>query len=211
MPRARPARARPPGKARVARNPIKHGFFVAQEKWTPGQHRDFARDTRGTSQRIQTAKLRWRRVASRTIAQSYVRMAAMLRYENIAALEHHLAVRIANWTRKSRAAKPPSGCERRAQREKLRRAGLWQPTIPGPREARAIIRYSGSLERTIRSASARVCETLKICDRRGDSRRGAKSAKTNPLPASPKSGLRPREGPRTACSRDEKCEGHRLA
>jgi hypothetical protein len=31
----------PEGKARVARNPIKHGFFVAQERWTPTQCRDF--------------------------------------------------------------------------------------------------------------------------------------------------------------------------
>src|SRR5580704_3393505 len=29
------------GKARVARNAIKHGFFLAQERWTSRQHRDF--------------------------------------------------------------------------------------------------------------------------------------------------------------------------
>jgi hypothetical protein len=40
----------------------------------------------------------------------------------------------------------------RAERERLRRAGLWRPTIPGPREAAAILRYEGSLNRAIRHA-----------------------------------------------------------
>src|SRR5208283_5730704 len=30
------------GKAKVARNPIKHGFFAGPEQWTPQQQRDFA-------------------------------------------------------------------------------------------------------------------------------------------------------------------------
>lgn len=175
----------PAGKARVARNPIKHGFFVAQEKWTPGQHRDFARTLAGLRNdfKPQTAL---EESCVRTIAQSYVRMAAMLRYENIAALEHHshkdreLDAQIA-------AAKPPVAAHLRAQREKLRRAGLWQPTIPGPREARAIIRYSGSLERTIRSAS-RELETLKILRSAGASR-AQKVQKQTHFPAAPNSGL----------------------
>ena len=36
------------GKARVARNAIKHGFFVGPERWSPEQHRDFAETLRGT-------------------------------------------------------------------------------------------------------------------------------------------------------------------
>ena len=88
-----------------------------------------------------------------TIADSYVRMAAMLRYENLAALRYHqqcereLNERIAASDR-SEAARLED------RRDQLRRAGLWKPTIPGPREAMAIIRYQGSLDRAIRGAMA---------------------------------------------------------
>jgi hypothetical protein len=37
------------GKARVARNAIKHGFFVAQERWTPQAAARFRGDARRTS------------------------------------------------------------------------------------------------------------------------------------------------------------------
>jgi len=35
------------GKARVARNAIKHGSFVGTERWTQQQHRDFAETFEG--------------------------------------------------------------------------------------------------------------------------------------------------------------------
>ena len=90
-----------------------------------------------------------------TIAASYVRMASVLRYENIAALKHHqnldreMSQRIA-------AAAPPEAARLRAQRERLRRAGLWRPTIPAEREAKAIIRYVGCIDRAIRRAASQL-------------------------------------------------------
>ena len=76
------------GKARVARNAIKHGFFVAQERWTSQQQRDFDETLDGTSRRFPAAG-RLEEGCVRTMAESYVRMASMLRYENIAALKYH--------------------------------------------------------------------------------------------------------------------------
>jgi hypothetical protein len=142
------------GKARVARNPIKHGFFAAQARWAPEVRRDFEETLAGLRD-----DLKPRGVGEEScvwmIAQSYVRMASVLRYENIAALEYHqrrdreLNLRIA-------AADATEAARLRTQRAKLRRAGLWRPTIPGPREANAIIRYMGSLDRTIRRATSEL-------------------------------------------------------
>jgi hypothetical protein len=182
----------PEGKARVARNAVKHGFFVAPEKWTPAQRRDFLATRDGLRDDLKPqGRLEESCVA--TMALAYVRMAAMLRYENIAALKYHqqqdreLEERIAT-------ADATQASRLRAGREKLRRAGLWRPTIPGPREARAIIRYSGSLDRAIRRASASL-EGLKALRKGGTASiskvekqthfeaAGSKheNAKTNPL------------------------------
>ena len=76
------------GKARVARNAIKHGFFVGQERWTPAQHRDFEALLDGLRDDVRPEGI-IEESCVRTIAESYVRMAAVLRYENIAALRHH--------------------------------------------------------------------------------------------------------------------------
>lgn len=87
------------------------------------------------------------------MADSYVRMAALLRYENIAALEYHQQCeRELNELIATADASEAARLE--AHREKLRRAGLWRPTIPGPREANAILRYQGCLDRAIRGAMA---------------------------------------------------------
>ena len=140
------------GKSRVARNAIKHGFFVGQERWSPQQHRDFAYTLDGLRDEFKPHGILEEGCVA-TIAESYVRMAAMFRYENIAAFKYHqhcdreLNEVIA-------AADEVEAARLEAHREKLRRAGLWRPTIPGPREARAIIRYSVSLDRAIREAFA---------------------------------------------------------
>jgi hypothetical protein len=118
------------------------------------------------------------------MAESYVRMAAMLRYENIAALKHHqqcereLNERIA-------VANPSEAARLAASHEEMRRAGVWRPTIPGPRDAMAILRYEGRLHRTIRQAAS-VLEGLQRM-RAADASRGLRSQKR--LEASPTSFL----------------------
>ena len=210
------------GKAKVARNGIKHGFFAGYEKWTPTQRRNFQEILDGLRDDFKPdGALEESCVA--TIAASYVRMAAMLRYENIAALKHHeeqereLNERIA-------VATPAEAAFLEAGRTDLRRAGLWGPTIPGPREAKAIIRYSGNIDRTIRRASSeleglkamriggifRNSKVQKRCEASPNSvlsaSRRTSSGTTPPVKlqkqshceASPSSVLRLREGPQEA-------------
>ena len=74
------------GKARVARNAIKHGFFVAQKRWSPAQQRDFEETLEGLRDDLEPHGAAEEGCVS-IMAESYVRMAAMLRYENIAALK----------------------------------------------------------------------------------------------------------------------------
>ena len=71
------------GKCAVARNAIKHGFFAAQERWTPRQHRDFEETLDGLRDDLKPQGILEESCVT-TMAQSYVRMATMLRYENIA-------------------------------------------------------------------------------------------------------------------------------
>ncbi len=184
------------GKAKVARNPVKHGFFVAQEKWTPPQRRDFEETLDGLRDDFKPQGV-LEEACVATIAESYVRMAAMWRYENIAALKYHqqqereLNERIA-------AADASEAAFLEAGRDQLRRGGLWGPTIPGPRETMAIARYSGCLERTIRRASSEL-EALKDTRIFGSSR-VLKTQKQTHFEASPRSGPEPGEGPRTPWS-----------
>ena len=195
------------GKARVARNPIKHGFFVAQEKWTPQQHLEFEQTLDGLRNDLQPqGALEESCVCS--MAQSYVRMASVLRYEDIAALEYHRR-RDREMEERISSAEPAEAARLRAQRTRLRRAGLWRPTIPGPREAKAIVRYGGSLDRTIRRAS--VClEGLKAM-RLGEGPRkrqssSAKVQKQTHFEASARSGPEAAEGPRMPQSSSPKLQ-----
>jgi hypothetical protein len=174
----------PAGKARVARNPIKHGFFAAQEKWTPGQHRDFAETLAGLRDDFKPqSEFEDRCIV--TMARSYIRMAAMLHYENVAALEYHQQ-RDREMNQRIATAKLAEAAHLRAQRETLRRAGLWQPMLPGPREAKAIIRYSGSLDRTIRQAYRELQVAKNM--RNGGFSALRKTQKQTPYPAAPRSG-----------------------
>ncbi len=138
------------GKARVARNAIKHGFFASTDRWTVRQHREFEDLMAGLREDFQPCDAHEDGCVT-TIAASYVRMAALWRYENIAARKYHedcardLEARIA-------MAAPAEARALRAQREVLHRAGLWGPTIPGPREAATICRFQGKLDRAIRAA-----------------------------------------------------------
>jgi hypothetical protein len=172
------------GKAKVARNPIKHGFFAGPEKWTPQQQRDFAETLEGLRVDFQPQGIREESCVA-AMAESYIRMAAMLRYENIAALKYHeqcdreLNERIA-------AGDAAEAARLEAQRENLRRAGLWRPTIPGPREVNAISRYSGCLDRTIRRALSEL-EGLRAL-RSGAVFRNTKVQKQTHCSAPPNSG-----------------------
>ncbi len=184
------------GKARVARNAIKHGFFVAQQRWSPSQQSDFdelladLRDDFAPQNPVEETCVA-------TIAECYIRMAALLRYENIAALEYHkrqdrgLNERIA-------AASPAEAASLEASREELRRAGLWRPILPGPRETAAIVRYQGSLDRTIHRTLAELAEHKRM--------RGAQSKmqKQTHFTASPGSATEAAEWPPMARSPLEK-------
>jgi len=180
------------GKARVARNAIKHGFFVARERWTPDQHRDFETTLEGLRDdfRPQSAL---EESCVRIMAESYVRMASVLRYENIAALREHQRID-RDFDERIAAAGPPEAARLRAQRSRLRRAGLWKPTIPGEREAMAIMRYLGRIDRTIHAAASQLKTreqthfSASSTSAPGALRRtsneimsSVKSAKTNPL------------------------------
>jgi hypothetical protein len=150
------------GKARVARNAIKHGFFVAQARWTSAQQRDYAETLEGLRDEFKPQGCTEEHCV-RTMAGSYVRMATMLRYENLAALKEHRR-RERDLEQRIAAAKPSEAARLAAGREELRREGLWQPTIPGPREAMALVRYQGQLDRTIRHAASelQVLKKLRI-------------------------------------------------
>jgi hypothetical protein len=144
----------PKGKARVARNAIKHGFFADPARWTEQQQRDFAVTFLGLCDDFRPQSER-EELCVAIMADSFVRMAAVWRYEGIAALKYHqqcdreMDERIA-------AAEPSEAARLTAHREEMRRAGLWRPTIPGPRAAAAIIRYEGRLHRAIRDAIAEL-------------------------------------------------------
>ncbi len=172
------------GKARVARNTIKHGFFAAQQRWTPEQHREFAALLEGLRDDLRPEGA-LEDGCVRTMAESYVRMAAALRYENIAALKHHERLDRA-LDAQIMAAAPPEAARLEATRTQLRSAGLWAPTILGEREAIAIMRYLGRLDRTLHGAAMQLDAMRSL--RRGGVSSSGKVQKQTHFPAAPGSG-----------------------
>ena len=172
------------GKARVARNAIKHGFFLAQERWSPQQHRDFEALLAGLLEDFRPDGP-FEETCVRVMAESWVRMASALRYESIAALRHHQELERA-LDRRIEAADPAESARLKALREDLRGAGLWRPTLPNEREAIAIARYLARLERTIRQAR----QALEAVREEGPTalRLLAKSQKQTHYSATPNSG-----------------------
>ena len=142
----------PKGKARVSRNAVKHGFWAAATRMTPQQQRDFVVTYADLRDDLRPAGL-GEESCVWTIARSYAQMAAVFRYEAEAALEYHrrgerdLEARIA-------AADPAGAARLRNRREKLRRAGLWGPTLPGRRAVNGITRCMGSINRRLQRAMA---------------------------------------------------------
>jgi len=138
------------GKARVARNAVTHGFFAGAARWTPQQQRDFI-DTYDALRDDLRPRGLGEESCVWTLAHEFVQMAAVLRYENLAAYEFHqqqdrdLDARIASST-------PSTAARLRGYRERMRKAGLWAPTLPGPRAANGIARCLGSINRGLRRA-----------------------------------------------------------
>src|SRR5579862_2506202 len=142
----------PKGKATIARNAVRHGFFAAPQRWTPQYRRNFNETYEALRDDLRPHGL-GEESCIWTLAHEYARMAAVLRYESEAAVEYHqqsereLDARIAS-------AKPAQAARLRAYREKLRRAGLWGPTLPGPRAVNGIARCMGSINRSLGRAAA---------------------------------------------------------
>jgi len=139
------------GKARVARNAVRHGFFAAPHRWSPQYHRDF----HATYDALR-GDIRPRGIGEEScvwsLAHEYARMASVLRYESAAALEyHHQSER--EFDARLASADKVEAARLRAQRERLRRAGLWGPTLPGPRALSGITRCIGSINQSIRRAT----------------------------------------------------------
>ena len=150
MPRARPGHVAPKERRRSRAIPSSMDSSSRRTDGAPQQQRDFEETLAGLRDDFKPATA-LEESCVRTIAESYVKLAAVWRYENIAALKCHQE-RERETNRRIAAANPAQAAHLRAEREHLRRAGLWRPTIPGPREANAILRYQGSLNRTIHRA-----------------------------------------------------------
>jgi hypothetical protein len=193
----------PDGKARVARNAIKHGFFAAMDRWTPGQHREFAETRDALRSEFEPCSALEESCVT-AMAASCVRTAALLRYENIAALNfHHQQDRELN--AQIAASEPAEAARLEDKREELRRAGLWRPTIPAPKEALAIARYCGSLDRAFHRALSNLEELRAM--RIGGPRPSLKTREQSHYEASPNGVLRAAEGPRVRTTPIAKNDG----
>ncbi len=135
----------PEGKARVARNPIKHGFFVAQEKWTPEQQRDFATLLGGFSDEFKPQGALEESCLMTMAENPYVQDGGDAALREYCRAQASPVPGARDGGAYRAAADEPEASRLRAQRSRLRRAGLWKPVIPAEREARAICRYSGRL------------------------------------------------------------------
>jgi hypothetical protein len=141
----------PGGKARVSRNAIKHGFFAGTARWTPEQHRDFQTHAALRGELKPLGRLEEYLIAEMALACT--KTAMVLRYEGIAALKFHRR-REDQLNAQIAAADPAERTRLEHQRDHLKCAGLWGPTIPGELDARAITRYGGSLDRRFHRALA---------------------------------------------------------
>ena len=142
----------PEGKARVASNAIKHGFFAATARWTPEQHRDF-RETHAALRAEMQPLGKMEEYLIAEMALAFAKTAMVIRYERIAAVKFHRE-REDQLNAQIAAADPSERVRLERQRDQLKRAGLWKPTIPGERDARAVARYGASLDRRFHRALA---------------------------------------------------------
>ncbi len=150
------------GKARVARNAIKHGFFAGPARWTPHQQRQFDETLDGLRADLQPQSPVEESCVA-TMAMAFIRMAMLLRFEAIAAFKCHQR-REREFEQKIATSEHQVAAQLIRERERLQRAGLWGPTIPDDREVRAILRYEGRLNRLIASADRMLREGRKSRD-----------------------------------------------
>ena len=175
------------GKARVARN--RHQAWILRR--AGAMDSDAASrlrgDARGTPRGFQAAEHDGRKLrpdASRNPTCGWRRCCAT-RISRPSKHHQQLRARAGGAHRGGGCARSRTASSRSATN--LRRAGLWRPTIPGPREAKAIIRYEGRLDRTIRAGSLRAGALKSAADgRRSSSARKCKNKPTSR--ASPGSG-----------------------
>ena len=173
------------GKARVARNAIKHGFFAGIERWSDDDRRTLDEIREGLRDEFKPTDTAEDQCVA-TMATATVRLAMALRYEAVAArnyqlqCERELNDRIAT-------SEPAQARWLEARRDALKAAGLWCPTLPDERTANTILRYQGSLDRT----RSRAYSTLRgLQDVKRATRASlftCENAKTNP-PRMPVSG-----------------------
>ncbi len=172
------------GKARVARNAVKHGFFAATQRWTPQQHREYGELLAGLRDDFKPQSAVEENCVA-TMAESWVRMAAVMHYENVAALEYHQR-KDREMDHRIATADASEAARLRTHREELRRAGRWRPMLPAPRETEFIIRCIGSLDRRIARAHSMLRDLQGIrAERRSEFQ---KSQEQTHFPATLRSG-----------------------
>ena len=140
------------GKARVARNAVRHGFFAAPHRWSPQHHRELRETYAALRDDIRPHGL-GEESCVWMLAHEFARMAAVMRYESDAAFEYHRQCE-RDFDARIASAKPTEAARLRAHRERMRRAGLWGPTLPAPRAVNGITRCMGSINRGLRRASS---------------------------------------------------------
>jgi hypothetical protein len=174
------------GKARVARNALKHGFFASIEHWTDEARAALDEILEGLRDEFKpTEDAEDRCVATMAIATVHLAMA--LRYESGAAFKHHLKCE-RDLKQRIASAEPARARHLEAQRDALKAAGLWCPTLPDARTMSAILRYQGSLER-MRTRAYSTLRDLQEAKRATHSLLvNHENAKTNPPHAAPRFG-----------------------
>src|SRR5579862_8570930 len=142
----------PKGKATVARNAVRHGFFAEPSRWTLQYRRDFDETYEALRDDLRPHGL-GEESCVWTLAHEYARMASVLRYESEAALEYHQQSE-REFDARIASANPAQAAQLRAHRERMRKAGLWGPTLPGPRAVNGIARCMGSINRSLGRAAS---------------------------------------------------------
>jgi hypothetical protein len=172
------------GKARAARNAFKHGFFARLERWSAGDQAAFDAALKRYRAELKPLDVAADRAVV-TLALTCVRLAMVMRYEQVAAYSAHER-RQREMDKRIARASAEDAARLRAHVEGLRRAGLWCPTLPAEREARALLTYEERLSRRFYKAlsdlrKARADAKVKEQTHSAAIVKAVEIAKTNPL------------------------------